>query len=611
MLPIIANLLLWIVLPVCAGTHYYFEGINRVQDEVIAVSGSDTVTIRACTLTVNGNIYVNQGGVLNFEGDTLILNANLYAWDNARIRFNRCRILWNSTYVYQYGFVLAGGAHVSMDSSFLRMPYNAGMSAKDSSFFSSVATVFDGSWTKSADNRSRMTFTDCVHPFEFLINDSASLSFTRCTDVLTWLYLPKGSHGTLSLPGDTNFRYVDTFYLGPHSDSLHGIPYSVTMDSTTNIWGCIPQAGCSVTVADSKLRVLGLIFMDSAKPYELRRLNNNTYFDNTLLPIFDRTVTLKNTYVRTFNLYPMLNAFLRLDSSLVGEIISYHQSRMELHSVTVDGSGGFFGLEGGSKASVDQSIFSCVIKVKDSAALRLTASYAPYSTTVLNQGCFLSANTVTSASPDLRDSSRFVSVNLKTPDNFDTLHLQEPVVADVRSLSGPGINPFPLNVYSFAVNLADTSSILLAPLAPFTHDTVAIWNTEALSPAPYYLFMPVIIGTDTLTAIRLVYKSAGTPVQPNPVLRDFGVGVWPNPFSSAVTLDFGAASSVHGLKGVSLRILDVMGNRIRCIDNPAGSRFLQWDGRNKAGSLIASGTYILQIQQPDGKVVNRKLMRVR
>ncbi|MBL8027472.1 MAG: hypothetical protein JNL74_13715, partial [Fibrobacteres bacterium] len=109
-------ILIWITMSF-SGTHYRYENLRHTQNDLFAVSGTDTLTIKGCTLTVNTDIFVNSDGIVNFENDTIILNGNLYAWERAKVRFNNCKILWNGTFVYQYGFVVAGAASMVMDSS--------------------------------------------------------------------------------------------------------------------------------------------------------------------------------------------------------------------------------------------------------------------------------------------------------------------------------------------------------------------------------------------------------------------------------------------------------------------------------------------------------------
>jgi len=513
----VAALVLFCLLacPCAAGTHHIYDGLNTILNDTVFVAGSDTVTIRNSTLTVNSVILAFQGGRIRFENDSLVLNCNLYAWDSARVDFRQCRILWNARYTYQYGITIAGRAAMTMDSTALTIPVSAGMTVTDSAQFIASSSRISGIWTKSAEKNSFMSWTDCAHPFEFIIRDSAGLSFTRCTEVLLWLYFPKGSSGEITMPGDTGWSFLDSFYLGPQSTDLRNIPYEVCMDSVTALWGCIPQAGCSVTVADSKVRGMGFIMDDSALDYHLSHFNHDRLFTQEQLPFPDRSVTLKNTYIRTFNLYPMHGSRVFLDSSVIGEMISYHRSRTSMKHVTVDGSGGFFGLEGGSKIVAEGCTFNCALKIQDSAELRMNWCVAPLTTTIIGRGGLFASNSFLTPSPALLGSARLISVNLSEPANGDTLAVLQPVIADIVNLCGPAGDTAELSAFLLSVSLADTVSRLILPEQPLASGRRLLtnWATNGLAPGFIYLLMPVIVSPgDTLTGLRLLVKSRDNPI---------------------------------------------------------------------------------------------------
>lgn len=586
-----------------AGTHYVYNGLDTVVNDTIFVAGTDTLTIRNCTLTVNSVIMAFQDGIIIFENDSLTLNCNLYAWGDARVDFRHCEINWNARYVYQYNMTLAGGASMTMDSVRLDIPVSAGMTVTDSASFTASGSVFSGVWTKSAEKNASMAWTDCVHAYEFLINDSASLSFTRCTEVLLWLFFPKGSTGEITMPGDTGWRFLDSFYLGPQSADLRNIPYEVRMDSVTALWGCIPQAGCSVTVSDSKLRVMGFTLMDSLADYRLSHFIHDRTFTLERLPFPDRSITLKNTYVRTFNVYTMLNARLSMDSSVVGEMIAYHDSRMDLKQVTVDGSGGFFGQEGASQVRAENCTFTCALKVQERCKLNMNFCFAPLTTTVLGHGSIRAANSLMDPDPDLKDSATFVSVNFVEPENFDTLKPVQPVTADVVNLCGPDGDTADLRAFLFSVSLSDTSSRLIMAERPIASGQIPVtdWDTDSLTNGWAYLFMPVVIAPgDTLTAMRIVFKDSGlSPVVLMPVWNPIEFSASPNPFSGSLLLRGASGTvTVHDLSGRVVRRLSANADAIR------------WDGRDEAGRQLASGWYLVRFETRTGRM-DKPVLKIR
>ena len=71
----------------------------------------------------------------------------------------------------------------------------------------------------------------------------------------------------------------------------------------------------------------------------------------------------------------------------------------------------------------------------------------------------------------------------------------------------------------------------------------------------------------------------------------------PNPFNDGTTVEFAlmhAAASPISL-GVSLEVYDPLGQRVRTLFEGrliAGIRCAFWDGRNTAGTAVASGRYV-------------------
>lgn len=613
--PTTAMTLLFLVLchgTLLAGSHYLYENMTIVRNDPVMIGGRDTVTIRACTLTVNRDIMVMQGGVLNLEGDTVILNCNLYAWDSARIRFDRCRILWRTEYIYQYGITLAGHAALRMDSTRLTIPVSAGMTVTNDASFDVAACRFAGTWTKIAEQRARMTLTDCEHAFEFMVKDSAVVHFKRCSEVLTWLHFQNGVKGEIAMPGDTGWRFLDSFYLGPRSSSIRGITYEVRMDSTTNMWGCIPEQGCSLTVRDSRLRVMGFILSDSSAPYRLRKIENRTRFVSQQLAFPDRSVTLANTYVMTFNLYTMLGAELYLDTSTVGEIISYHHSKVRLKGVTVDGSGGFYGLEGVSEVLADDCRFTCQVKVEDSARLRMNSCVA-YGMTAVGGGRVLAQNSWLPPAPDIRDSARLLSVSLAEPASLDTLKALQPVSVDIINRCGPLGDTFNLSGSAWHVALGDSSAGVLAGARPLSggRNRICEWNTQGVTPGIVLVVVPVEWGEgDTLSAMAAAWKATAAEAAGPAVSMISGWGVSPNPFSSSLSIRLPGGAAAPAAAS-SVMVLDPWGRVVRHLAAASDDRaILIWDGRDDLGRAVAQGWYVLKVESA-GSRFQAPVMKVR
>ncbi|MBK7670900.1 MAG: hypothetical protein IPJ24_05860 [bacterium] len=80
----------------------------------------------------------------------------------------------------------------------------------------------------------------------------------------------------------------------------------------------------------------------------------------------------------------------------------------------------------------------------------------------------------------------------------------------------------------------------------------------------------------------------------------------PNPFNPRVTVDFTVGSAGR----VEFAVFDVLGRRVRRLvaaDLGAGSHQVVWDGLDDVGRPVASGTYLLRLDGPDGVSARRRV----
>jgi hypothetical protein len=82
--------------------------------------------------------------------------------------------------------------------------------------------------------------------------------------------------------------------------------------------------------------------------------------------------------------------------------------------------------------------------------------------------------------------------------------------------------------------------------------------------------------------------------------REFALGAnFPNPFNPATTLPV----SVPVAADVTLKVYNILGEEIRTVHSgvlEAGRHWIVWDGRNDAGSTVATGVYLARLATPAG-----------
>jgi hypothetical protein len=82
--------------------------------------------------------------------------------------------------------------------------------------------------------------------------------------------------------------------------------------------------------------------------------------------------------------------------------------------------------------------------------------------------------------------------------------------------------------------------------------------------------------------------------------------VYPNPFNPTVTVEF----DLDRRRNVQMAIYDVGGRLVRRLlneDRSPGTHRVRWNGRDDAGSSVATGVYFLQVRS-EGWSVQRKIV---
>jgi hypothetical protein len=117
---------------------------------------------------------------------------------------------------------------------------------------------------------------------------------------------------------------------------------------------------------------------------------------------------------------------------------------------------------------------------------------------------------------------------------------------------------------------------------------------------------------DGNTQLNFALRKSATRVdeQPGNLPEEFALHVnYPNPFNPATTIAYDAPAAAH----VTLRIHNTLGQEVRTLIDAwqeAGTKSLQWDGRDNAGEILPSGVYFYSLQA-GGFKATRKLAVVR
>lgn len=107
-----------------------------------------------------------------------------------------------------------------------------------------------------------------------------------------------------------------------------------------------------------------------------------------------------------------------------------------------------------------------------------------------------------------------------------------------------------------------------------------------------------ITGNPTLSGLQIDYLGAPTGISEDIVNKTESLQLYqnyPNPFNPVTTIPFTLSSADY----LSLKIYDITGAEVYTQNlgyQPAGTRAVNWNGRNNSGQFVSSGTYFFYLQ---------------
>jgi len=156
----------------------------------------------------------------------------------------------------------------------------------------------------------------------------------------------------------------------------------------------------------------------------------------------------------------------------------------------------------------------------------------------------------------------------------DSLKVNDALLCDQISLTGPG------QIYKLRFRTSTTEQVTTLTLR-----RAAFFNAG--------LFVTPLTLTGCTVTIGTVVG-----VGPSPAASGFGIRAEPNPFRGALRLSVAADAAGEQ----DLRVIDLLGRTIRRLPSgrlEAGTRRVEWDGRNDSGARAPAGIYLVQLRLGD------------
>ena len=335
---------------------------TEVGDVIIIGNGSLTVLdLPEPGFQVDGNVWVVGDGRVRFENSVIQFLSTFHGQyalagiERARIEVVGCDYRVPSG--VQHGLVVGGeGELLVEDTDFGSVQLVSIDTAR------LTARRLNGSFEVIAQNDSKMVLED-------IPRDPGGGT------LWVWVEFPVGSESEYSppMPG-----FIDSWTFPP--EGAVGILQRATIQRCdVLLWPMLVRDGCRLTLRDideDNWIVVGFYVPLSA---QLTGLQNGLFYEDTTLDFEDREIRLVNSSIDTWNLYPQNDASLVVRDSLLGEILSFGNSRVRMERTTIDGTGGFFGARESSHISAFDGIFTCTIAGAQTATIELHNSAAePY-----------------------------------------------------------------------------------------------------------------------------------------------------------------------------------------------------------------------------------------
>ncbi|MBL0340413.1 MAG: hypothetical protein IPP71_05475 [Bacteroidetes bacterium] len=322
--------------------------LNRT-DFTSASSAIDTVFVGAVpndTLVItgtwfnNGPILVFNDGVLIFDTANATILGDIFVFQDGKMFANNSTLAFPQLYFYQRSWILANNGYVEVNNCTLDV---TGLSHNLLAVHHSQIVMNNiqnlGFTTASAYGQASIAIDSTNQAGEFILNDSASYSFTNANTVLLWHTVPNNAVVDITFP---SAGIVPSYSFNSGTAGVSGINYDVQLGSCSDVmWALMPVNGSDVTVNGSTIRAIGLWF-ERGDTVNVSGLVNNSSYSSFLAPLNDRVLQLNNCSVQTWSLYVFDSSSIAITGCIVGEVGSMGRSYVVAQGVFCDGSGGYY-----------------------------------------------------------------------------------------------------------------------------------------------------------------------------------------------------------------------------------------------------------------------------
>ena len=357
-----------------------FWSLTAPADDPWIITGDVVITepmdVEDVIVAGNGSLTVRD-----LPEPGLRVTGNLFAVGNASIRLENSVIRFMNSYHGQYALAGIETTTIEVVGCDYRIPnqvqhaliiFGDGELVVEDTDFGDVQLISAGD--------ARLRASRLNGNFEILVQDDSSMELSDIPRtpgdgrIWVWVEFPSGSVAeyTPPMPG-----FISHWTFPPAGSA--GIEQSVVVDRCeAMLWPMLVRENSQLTLRDipeDNWIVVGLYLPESVTIDGL--INDQNHVSTEL--DFNQEINLINASIDTWNLYPQLDARVRVRDSLIGEIMSFDRSRVRVERTTIDGSGGFLGARDHSQIFLWESIVTGTIEATHDSTIELHDSVAdPY-----------------------------------------------------------------------------------------------------------------------------------------------------------------------------------------------------------------------------------------
>lgn len=493
--------------------------------DMLVVNDSAVLSVAHSNLKVTGSCVFYGESSSDFK-DTLTLNANLICGAGANLTIDSAYVVSEMSFMGQYEILGFDKGQIHFKNSTFNLNDGkfgggfrdqAGFYQNNNLFISSIGIGM----TLGFLNSSQLDVSDCFGGMEIIVNDSTSINIEGSDNIILWFGFSKGDTVNTDFPGTNRSSPPSSDILNfSFSNSLpnvQGINYKVNMANCNTVyWALFLAKGCNVTMNNDSLLAIGLIYDDQTCD-TLKGLVNNHLYENDVVKLSDRNLTLNNSLVYAWNFYPGDSSQLVIEDCIFGEVLTSADAKAQLINSICDGSGGYVGASGNSQIYAKHSQIKRMydgppIILNSGQSFTVLENCSVEGDIILNQKARLvQNNTSHSDQVVLNQESYLLNVKIDSIQDvpIDTTLDIKGSLSDLKGISGTdSITGFRL-FYTTSDSLYPKTIIDTTCQPQITGDLIYTWNTSGLENGEYIIWLTVYVNEDSIatTTSNVILKN--------------------------------------------------------------------------------------------------------